>query len=191
MKWIYILIILTLVSCVQHDNQLSNEEIEQIKNEIIKASEKHAQDLVNKDYEEVMKFYGNVEDHVMFGDGYYWGDYSTIDGIWKDFLGDSKEMIKWDLKNHKIHVFSKEAASYLGEFENIRVESNGDTTIVSGCFTNGMKKINNRWKTVTSHVSHNYKPGYGFERYHVGYDGINREKDWWSYYSPEAMKTRD
>ena len=65
--------------CSQQSDQLSTAEIEQIKNDIIKRSEKHASDLENLDYKSVMSFY--AKDHIVFGDGYYWGDYGTIDGI--------------------------------------------------------------------------------------------------------------
>jgi hypothetical protein len=190
MKWLYMLLISIFASCIQQDYNLSNEEIEQIKREIIKVSEKYARDQVNKDYEEVMKFHGDVDDNFIFGDGYYWGDYSTIDRIWKGFLGGRIKMIKTNLKNHKIHVFSKNAASYLVEYENERVNANGDTIMVSVCFSYRMEKINDKWKAVTAHVSHNIKPGYGFERNHVGYDAINRGKGWWNYHSPEEIEKR-
>jgi len=38
------------------------------------------------DYESVMTFYS--KDLIAFGDGYYWGDYLTVDGVWKDILGE-------------------------------------------------------------------------------------------------------
>lgn len=190
MKWIYFLPTLLLLSCNQYEEGLSADKISHIKRDIINASEKHAQDLVQKDFEEVMTFYGDVEDNIIFGDGYYWGDYKTSEGIWRDFLGDEKKMLKWDLKNHKIHVFSKAAASYSVEFNNERVEANGDTTKVTGCFTYGMSKIKNQWKAVTIHVSHNYKPGYGFERAHAGYDAEKNGRNWWNYYSPEERDNK-
>jgi hypothetical protein len=172
---------LILAGCGQQEGKLSAEEITQIKNDIIKSSEKHAQDLVNLDYKEVMKFYGDVEDHILFGDGFYWGDYLSVDGIWRDFTGGVKKMMKWDLKNHKIHVFSKSAASYLVEFDNERIEGSGDTTKVTGCFSYGMQKIDGRWKAVTGHVTHNYKQGYG----------ANGDKNWWKYYSPKQRKNSE
>ena len=179
MKWIYFSLALLLFSCGHQEEQLSTDEITQIKNDIIKLSEKHAQDLVKLDHKAVMGFYGNVDDFIIFGDGNYWGDYITVDRIWQDFTGGVKKMIKWDLSNHKIHVSSKNAASYLVEFDNERVESSGDTTKVTGCFTYGMEKIDGQWKAVTVHVTHNYKVGYGFERWN---------RDWWKYYSPEERK---
>jgi hypothetical protein len=51
-----------------------------------------------------MKFYGDVDDHIVFGDEYYWGDYSTIDGIWKRISWWSN---KNDLNNQKIQCFLK------------------------------------------------------------------------------------
>ena len=177
MKWIIFLFGLTLSGCNQKNETLSTSEIAQIKNDIINRSEKHANDLENLDYKSVMTFYANTEDFVVFGDGYYWGDYLTMDGIWKDILvGGWKKMLRWDLKNHKVHVFSKDAASYLVEFDHEHIDQNGDTVRSSGCFTYGMQRINGEWKAVTAHVSH--IP-----------ERTNDEK-WWSKYSPENRKSK-
>ena len=73
-----------LFSCNQLEKPLSVAEKEKIKEEIITAYENHIQDLMNLDYEEIMKFY--PKDHIIFGDGKYWGDYDTIDKIWKKFI---------------------------------------------------------------------------------------------------------
>src|SRR5680860_1061434 len=143
LKWIYFLPVLIIFGCNQPEEELPSDKKMQIKKDIIRVSEKHAQDLVNKDFEEVMKFYG-------------------------------------DDKNY---IFSKNAASYLVEFNNERIEETGDTTLVTGCFTYGMRKIEDQWKAVTVHISHNYKPGYGFERSHVGYDAEKNGRNWWKYYS--------
>ena len=179
MKWILFLFVLSLFSCSQHQEKLSAAEIAQIKSEIIKRSEKHASDLENLDYKSVMTFYANTENFIVFGDGYYWGDYLTMDGVWKDLLGERgwKKMLKWDLKNHKVYVFSKDAASYLVEFDHAHIDANGDTARSSGCFTYGMQKIDGEWKAVTAHVSH--IP-----------ERTNDEK-WWSQYSPENRKNKN
>lgn len=171
MKWI--LLVLSLFSCSQKVEKISEAETEQIKSEIINRSEKHASDLENLDYNLVMTFYANTEDFIFFGDGYYWGDYLTMDGVWNDILGKDgwKKMLKWDLKNHKIYVFSKDAASYLVEFDHEHIEANGDTARSSGCFTYGMQRIEGEWKAVTVHVTH--IP-----------ERTGNEK-WWSKYSPE------
>ena len=135
------------------DNQLSVEEIDQIKNEIIESSEKHTGSIENLEYEEVMKFYGDVDDFVKYGDGFYWGDYLTGDGIWKDFLKPKnwKGNFKWDLSNHKIHVFSKEAASLLVEFDHERTTVNGDNTKGHWLFLLWYEK--NGWRLENCHCS--------------------------------------
>jgi ketosteroid isomerase-like protein len=158
-------------SCRQKDGTLSTSEITQIKNDIITRSEKHASDLENLDHKSVMTFY--AKDLIVFGDGYYWGDYLTMDGIWKDILGEGgwKKMLKWDLQNHKIYVFSKSAASYLVEFDHEHLDSKGDTIRSSGCFTYGMQKIGSEWKAATAHVSH--------------IPFRTNDAKWWSIYSPE------
>lgn len=43
-----------------------------------------------------MTFYANTIDFIFFGDGYNWGDYLTVDRIWKDIFGagGGKKMLK-------------------------------------------------------------------------------------------------
>ncbi|MGK7390544.1 MAG: nuclear transport factor 2 family protein [Candidatus Cyclobacteriaceae bacterium M2_1C_046] len=167
---VILLTIMLTYGCNQQSHPLTLAEVEKIKSEIIERSEKHASDLENLDYNSVMTFYSN--DHIFFGDGYYWGDYTTVDGIWKDHLGEEgwKKPVKMDLQNHKIHVFSKEAASYMVEFDHEHLAKNGNTIEASGCFTYGMQKIDGEWKAVTGHVTHISKR-------------TDAEK-WWSKYSP-------
>jgi len=69
MKWILFLLVLGSFSCSQNEEKLSAAEIAQIKNDIVKRSEKHASDLENMDYKSVMTFYANTEDFIVFGDG--------------------------------------------------------------------------------------------------------------------------
>lgn len=169
----YLLIVTSvflMLGCNQQSTILSTDEIGKIETEIIARSEKHASDLENLDYKSVMLFY--AEDLIVFGDGYYWGDYLTMDGVWKDILGEGgwKKMLKWDLQNHKVHVFSRDAASYLVEFDHEHLVENGDTVRSSGCFTYGMQKIDGEWKAVTAHVSH--------------IPFRTNDDKWWSMYSP-------
>ena len=180
MKWLILLLPALLVSCSNRVNQLSNEEINQIKKDIIETSERHATAIENLDYEEAMKFYGGDEDFVIFGDGYYWGDSKTADAIWRDFLNPEywKGKFKWDLSNHKIYVLSKDAASYLVEFDHQRISMQGDTTKGHGSFSYGMQKIKGDWKFVTVHVTHNYNR----------YDENGELRKWWLNYSPENRK---
>ncbi len=173
MKWMLFLFVIVLFSCQQKEEKLSAAETVQIKSDIIKRSEKHASDLENLDYEAVMTFYADTSDFIVFGDGYYWGDYLTVDGLWKDILGEGgwKKMLKWDLQNHKVYVFSKDAASYLVEFDHAHLDEKSDTIRSAGCFTYGMQKIDGVWKAVTAHVSH--------------IPERTVEAKWWSKYSPE------
>jgi hypothetical protein len=181
MKWVHLFVVLILFGCHQSDNQLSADAIVQIKSDIIKRSERHAQDLQNLDYKGIMTFYGNVEDHIVFGDGYYWGDYKTIDGVWRDFAGGVKKVLKWEFYNPKIHVFSADAASCLVEFYHERIDGNGDTTKGHGCFSFGMRKIDGDWKAVTTHVTHNYDV----------FDDKGEIRKWWLKYSPENRKSTE
>lgn len=173
MKWTFFLLLLLIGSCRQKNEKLSAGEIAQIKTEIIKKSEKHARDLENLDFKSVLSFYADTSDFIIFGDGYYWGDYQTTVGVLNGMVGEGgwKKMLKWDLQNHKIHVFSENAASYLVEFDHAHLDSEGDTIRSSGCFTYGMQKIRGEWKAVTVHVSH--------------IPFRTNDKKWWSIYSPE------
>lgn len=148
--------IMILFSCNQLEKPLSVEDKEKIKKEIITVHGIHIQDLMNLDYEKVMTFY--PKEHIIFGDGEYWGDYNTIDKIWKGFTEEVRDMIKFNLDNHQVFIHNRNVASYLVEFENWRVEGNGDTTKVQGCFSYGMEKFSDGWKIIGQHVSHNYLP---------------------------------
>lgn len=184
MKWVtFFLFAWFLLPCCQQGlcqqaEQLSADEIAQIKSDIIRRSEKHAKDLMNLDYKAVMTFYGDVEDFIVFADGYYWGDYKTVDGIWKDFTRSVKKVLNWEFFNPKIHVFSKNIASCLVEFYHERIEGSGDTTKGHGCFSFGMQKIDGDWKAVTMHVTHNYDV----------FDETGAVRKWWLKYSPENRK---
>lgn len=181
MKWLTLLPIFLILGCSQQSEQLSINEIEQIKKTIIERSNKHAQDLKNLDYQEIMTFYADIDDYIGFGDGYYWGDYKTIDGIWHDFTAGVKKVEKFDFFNHKIHVFSEDVASCLLEFYNERIDANGNTTKGHGCFSFSMQKIDGDWKAVTSHVTHNYGV----------YDENGEVRKWWLYYSPENRQKKE
>ena len=94
MNLIFLLIPLIIFSCNQEYNVLSEAEKSQIKEEIMETQNKLDEALGDRNHKEVMKFYADVEDHVIFGDGHYWGGYVTINEIWKAFDG-----IGRDLKN--------------------------------------------------------------------------------------------
>ncbi|SDM00757.1 hypothetical protein SAMN04488514_10495 [Kriegella aquimaris] len=66
-------------------------------------------------------------------------------------------MLKWDLKNHKIYVFSEDAPSYLVEFNNERVEKL--EPLKNRLFHLWNEKIEDHWKAVTVYITHNCKPG--------------------------------
>ncbi len=147
-----------IIACNRLENSLSSSEKKEIESEIITVYQHHIIDLKNLDYEQVMKFY--TKDHILFGDGSYWGGYERVDEIWKWCMHNWQVITKWDLKNHQVHVFSDKAASYLVEYDCERIEPDGDTTKVTGCFSYGMQRFPQGWKAATAHVTHNYLPGY-------------------------------
>jgi hypothetical protein len=185
MKLTSILFAFLLLICSQQkvyaqNSQLSDKEIDQIKNEIIERAEKQADDLQNLDYEEIMTFYADVDDFIVFGDGYYWGDYITIDLLWKGFTKGFKQNT-WEFSNPKIHVFSKDIASLLVEFDHERIQD-GEPKGGHGCFSFGMQKIDGDWKAVTMHVTHNY---YFYD------ENATFENKWWINLMPENREKKD
>ena len=186
MKLTSILFALSLLICSQlklygQDSQLSEKEIEEIKREIIKRAEKQENDLNKLDYEEIMTFYADVDDFIIFGDGYYWGDYITIDLIWKSFTTNVKENI-WEFSNPKILVFTKDIASLLVEFDHKRINQNGENVGGHGCFSLAMQRIDGDWKVVTMHVTHNY---------YVYDENATFTNKWWTNLMPENRKKKD
>lgn len=157
LKTMLILFGLILAAGCCRDKPLTEEEKAEIKKEIIISYEKHINDLVHLDFPEIMKYYADVDDHILFGDGHYWGDRSKVESIWKNFTSSVDTMLYFKLKNHYVHVFTRDVASYLVEFDNVRVKGDGDTIKVKGCFSYGMQRFPDGWKVVTTQVTHHYQ----------------------------------
>jgi hypothetical protein len=145
-------------SCNHTEKPLTHEEKEQIKSEVISSIEIHVKDIIKQDYPEVMKFYFK-DDYILFGDGNYWGDYKTVDDIWGKWLPRWKQISKWELKNHKVHVFSRDAAIDYVEWIHERVEEDGDTTKAYGFWVWGMQRFPDGWKSVNAAIDHTYTAG--------------------------------
>jgi hypothetical protein len=147
--------LILFASCNSAEKPLNSKEKEQVKSEVIASLEKHVGDIVNMDYDKVMPFYVK-EDYVLFGDGKYWGDYSTIDDIWKKCFSSWKVIIKWKMKNHKVHVYSKNSAVDYVEWEHARIGENGDTAKAYGFWVWGMQRFPEGWRSVNAAVDHRY-----------------------------------
>ena len=147
-----------IISCKPTEKLLNKVEKEQIKTEVISSIENHVDDLISQDYNNVMQFYVK-EDYVIFGDGAYWGDYKTVDDIWKTWLPKWKKITKWNLKNHKVHVYSRNAAVDYVEWEHERIEENGDITKAYGFWVWGMQRYEDGWKSVNVAIDHRYTAG--------------------------------
>ncbi len=150
--------LLSLVSCNYTEKPLDQEEKQQIKTEVISSIENHIVDLVNQDYNKVMKFYVK-DDYILFGDGKYWGNYKTVDDIWGTWLPRWEKITKWELKNHKVHVFSRDAAIDYVEWVHERIEEDGDTTKAYGSWAWSMQKFPEGWKSVGTMIDHRYTSG--------------------------------
>lgn len=185
MKFFKLLSILLIIICqlksYGQSGDLSEKEIADIKNEIIKKANKAATDLQNLDYEEIMTFYADVDDFIAFGDGYYWGDYVTIELLWKSFTAGVKENT-WKFFNPKIHVFKKDVANLLVEFDHKRTDKNGEAKGGHGCISYGMQKIEGDWKAVTMHVTHNY---------YVYDENATFSSKWWTNLMPENRDKKE
>ena len=158
-----VVIMITIVSCNSTEKSLTLKEKEQIKTEVISSIEKHVSDIISRDYNKVMQFYVK-DDYVLFGDGNFWGDYATIDDIWKTWLPKWQIITKWSMKNHKVHVYSKNAAVDFVEWEHERIEENGDTTRAHGFWVWGMERFPEGWKSVNAAVDHRYTAGPNSEK---------------------------
>ena len=170
-----------MLGCNQSSEQLSIDEIEHIKKTIIKRNNKHAQDLKDLNYPEILTFYANVEDYIVSGDGYYWGDYKTTDGIWHDFTNGVKKVHKWEFFNHKVHVFSENVATFFVAFDHERVEGNGNNTKGHCSFLYSVKKIDGDWKAVAVNSTYNFGV----------YDDNGEVRKWWLKYSPENRNRQE
>ena len=136
-----------------------NERLEQsqeidLKKEIFEMYQSHIEALTNLDHARLMSHYEDEYDHVLFGDGEYWGKYQTVDAIWKGFIQDTKEILEWNISNEHVNLLSDSSASYLMEFYNVRINKLEDTLKVRGSVSYGLKKLDGIWKIVTTNVSH-------------------------------------
>lgn len=144
------------IGCKEKTNSLSEAEKEKIKNEVIEMYKKHTEDLKRLDYKALMSYYVNDSATALFVDGHYWGGYKKIDTVWADFCEKLDTIIYWNLSNHHVYPLSKDAASYMVAFDNLRIQKTGDTIKGPGSFSLGMKKINGSWKIGTVHSTHDY-----------------------------------
>lgn len=145
------LLVILFLSC---KNRTESSSEAKSKSEITLMYQSHIKDLKNLNHTALMTHYADVEDHILFGDGEYWGDYETVNNIWKNFIGDTREILKWNLSNEHLHLLSENSASYLMEYYNERITKSGDTLKVRGSVGYGLKKINDNWCIVTTNVSH-------------------------------------
>ncbi len=58
---------LLFTACKEQHGEMSAEEINELKNEIITGYEKHIDDLIRLDYDALMPYYINSEEFVLFG----------------------------------------------------------------------------------------------------------------------------
>lgn len=150
--------LLLSISCSHNGSQLTVEEREQIKTEVVASIETHVADIINQDYEKVMEFYVK-ENYILFGDGKYWGDYNTVDDIWGTWLPKWQKITEWELKNHKVQVFSRDGAIDYVEWTHERIEEDGDTTKAYGSWAWAMKKFPEGWKSSGAMIDHRYTAG--------------------------------
>ncbi|NAS13331.1 nuclear transport factor 2 family protein [Poritiphilus flavus] len=152
MKWSPLfLAIFFFFSCGEGSKEITDNDL---KLEIKRMYEHHIQDLKNLDHTSLMRHYANTNDHVLFGDGEYWGNYETVSNIWENFTQNTREILEWKISNEHIHLLSESSASYLMEYYNSRVDSAGDTLNIRGSVSYGLKKIDDDWRIVTTNVSH-------------------------------------
>ena len=155
--FISVFILCLAIGCTEKTNSLSEAEKEKIRNEVIETYKQHTEDLKRLDYKAVMTYYVNDPHTALFVDGYYWGGYKKIDTIWADFCDRVDTIVYWNLTNHHVYPLSKDAASYLVEWENLRIhKKTGDTIMGPGSFSLAMQKINSSWKIATVDATHNY-----------------------------------
>ncbi|TMU54475.1 hypothetical protein FGG15_09640 [Flagellimonas algicola] len=101
-----------------------------------------------------MLHYADEDNHVLFGDGEYWGNYKTVSDIWENFIQDTKKILEWNTSNEYVNLLSKNSASYLMEYYSVRINKSGDTLKVRGSVGYGLKKLDGNWKIVTTNVFH-------------------------------------
>ena len=137
-------------------NEITEEEKRIIVEEIQERVENYPEALKRKDLEWFHDFWSNEEDFVFAGDGLVSTDYdASITQIYLDVFPNLEEVLHFEISNGHVSVLSKDAASYVLNFDWGLIIS-GDTVQSRGSWIYVFKKSDDQWKVVHSAGTHNY-----------------------------------
>lgn len=149
-------VVILLLSNCSIPNEITEEEKRIIVEEIQERVENYPEALKRKDLEWFHNFWSNEEDFVFAGDGLVSTDYdASITQLYLDVFPNLEEVLHFEISNGHVSVLSKDAASYVLNFDWGLIIS-GDTVQSRGSWIYVFKKSDDQWKVVHSAGTHNY-----------------------------------
>ena len=155
-----LMVALLLFPALQLDAQeekkkISDEEKQKIALEIQDRLDGYGEALKNKDLEWYHSFWSNEPDFVFAGDGQVLTDYdAAVTQRFQGFFPQLKDVLYFEFTNGNITVLSKDAASYVANFEWSLLMNSGDTLQSKGSWLYVFKKANDQWSVVHSAGTH-------------------------------------
>ncbi len=151
------ILVLTTMSCVNQERtnktELTLEEKEKIKNEIISAVDNYNDAITSNDLNKMLDFWSNSKEFIHAGDGIVVGGYEEWTNWMREWFSSDRKWLYWEGSNVNTVVLSDEAAVYTYNFKDAYVDGI-DTTKVEGAWTFVFRKENSKWRVIASNGSH-------------------------------------
>ena len=147
------MLLLTLSCTSQKDKPLTQQEKDQIRNEVMTVTDSFMMTVVRKDIDRLMKFSQESPEWITLNaDGTSW-DYNTARQSFKTIL-DSTASFKWTRIRQEFNILSRDVViTALFSKEETIMKSGERITYDSHAYTIVFRKISDQWKMVYSHDS--------------------------------------
>jgi ketosteroid isomerase-like protein len=146
--------LLLILSCTsQKEKPMSQQEKDQIRNEVMTVTDKHMMTIVNKDLDGLMNFCQESPEWITLNaDGTSW-DYKTARQAFVSIL-DSTASFKWTRIRQEFIIISRDLviSALFSKEENI-MKSGDKISYDSHAYTMVFRKISDQWKLIYSHDS--------------------------------------
>jgi hypothetical protein len=146
--------LLLILSCTsQKEKPMSQQEKDQIRNEVITITDNHMMTIVNKDLDGLMNFCQESPEWITLNaDGTSW-DYKTARQAFVSIF-DSTASFKWTRIRQEFNIISREVViTALFSKEETVLKSGDRITYDSHAYTIVFRKISDQWKMIYSHDS--------------------------------------
>jgi len=146
--------LLLILSCTtQKEKPMSQQEKDQIRNELMKVTDNFMTTIINKDLDGLMNFCQESPEWITLNaDGTSW-DYKTARQAFVSIF-DSTASFKWTRIRQEFNIISREVViTALFSKEETIMKSGDRITYDSHAYTIVFRKISDQWKMIYSHDS--------------------------------------